>query len=95
MAGLGLVLAEAFSRYFMAVSPLKMHQIFMLALAKLRCVKTGGSGARCFAASPFGLPGFSSVVPRLHALCSMPYATFLPLHLNIAKKWASFGRTKN
>ena len=25
----------------------------------------------------------------------MPYATFLPLHLNIAKKWASFGRTKN
>ncbi len=25
--------------------------------------KRGGSGARCFAASPFGLPGFSSVVP--------------------------------
>ena len=41
----------------MAVSKLlKMHQIFMLALAKLRCVKTGGSGARCFAVSPFGLP---------------------------------------
>jgi hypothetical protein len=38
----------------MAVSLLEMHQIFMLALAKLRCVKTGGSGARCFAASPFG-----------------------------------------
>jgi hypothetical protein len=28
----------------------------MLALAKLRCVKAGGSGARCFAAFPFGLP---------------------------------------
>jgi hypothetical protein len=40
--------------------PLKMHQIFMLAVAKLRCVKTGGSGARCFAASPIGLPGVSS-----------------------------------
>jgi hypothetical protein len=37
----------------MAVSLLKMHQIFMLALAKLRCVKAGGSGARCFSASPF------------------------------------------
>jgi hypothetical protein len=36
MAGLGLVLAEAFSRHFMAVSPLKMHQIFMLAFAGLR-----------------------------------------------------------
>ncbi|PNV85433.1 MAG: hypothetical protein C0610_11835 [Desulfobacteraceae bacterium] len=36
MAGLGLVLAEAFSRHFMAVSLLKMHQIFMLALAGLR-----------------------------------------------------------
>jgi len=34
----------------------------MLALAKLRCVKTGGSGARCFAASPFGLPGVCSEV---------------------------------
>ena len=53
------------SRHFMAVSLLKMHQIFMLALAKLRCVKTGGSGARCFAASPFGLPGVYSVVPSL------------------------------
>jgi hypothetical protein len=31
----------------------------------------------------------------LHALCSMPHASFLPLHLNIARKWASFGRTKN
>jgi hypothetical protein len=30
------VLAEAFSRHFMAVSLLKMHQIFMLALAGLR-----------------------------------------------------------
>ena len=40
----------------MAVSLLKMHQIFMLAFAKLRCVKAGGSGARCFVASPFGLP---------------------------------------
>jgi|GEM_PF-5251843 len=40
----------------MAVSLLKMHQIFMLAFAKLRCAKAGGSGARCFAASPFGLP---------------------------------------
>jgi len=28
------------SRHFMAVSLLKTHQIFMLALAKLRCVKT-------------------------------------------------------
>jgi len=26
--------------------------------------RRGGSGARCFAASPFGLPGVSSVVPR-------------------------------
>jgi hypothetical protein len=48
------------SRHFMAVSLLEMHQIFMLALAKLRCGKTGGSGARCFAAFPFGLPGVSS-----------------------------------
>ncbi len=36
MAGLGLVLAEAFSRHFMAMSPLRMHQIFMLAFAGLR-----------------------------------------------------------
>ena len=43
------------SRHFMAVSLLEMHQIFMLALAKLRCGKIGGSGARCFADSPFGL----------------------------------------
>ncbi len=28
------------------------------------------------------------------APCSMLHATFLPLHLNIARKWASFGRTK-
>jgi len=48
------------SHHSMAVSPLKMHQIFMLALAKLRCVKKGGSTARCFAACPFGLPGVSS-----------------------------------
>jgi hypothetical protein len=48
------------SRHFMAVWLLKMHQIFMLALAKLRCGKTGGSGARCFTASPFGLPGVRS-----------------------------------
>jgi hypothetical protein len=40
------------SRHFMAVFLLKMHQIFMLALAKLRCVRAGGSGARCFAACP-------------------------------------------
>ena len=36
MAGLGLVLAEAFSRHFMAVSLLKMHQIFMLTFVGLR-----------------------------------------------------------
>jgi hypothetical protein len=44
----------------MAVSLLKMHQIFMLALAKLKCGKTGGSGARCFTASTCGLAGVSS-----------------------------------
>jgi hypothetical protein len=37
------------SRLFMAVFLFKIHQIFMLALARLRCVKTGGSDARCFA----------------------------------------------
>jgi hypothetical protein len=43
------------SRHFMAVFLLRMHQIFMLDLARLRCVETGGSDARCFAASPFDL----------------------------------------
>ena len=37
----------------MAVSRLRKHQIFMLTLARLRCVRTGCSDAHCFAASPF------------------------------------------
>ncbi|MGD8254797.1 MAG: hypothetical protein PVF48_10425, partial [Syntrophobacterales bacterium] len=60
LAVLGLVLAEAFSHHLMAVSLLRKHQIFMLAPARLRCVKSGGSDALCFAASPSGLPGVSS-----------------------------------
>jgi hypothetical protein len=56
----GVALAAAFSHHLMAVSLVRKHQIFMLAPAKLRCVKSGGSDARCFAASPFGLPGVSS-----------------------------------
>jgi len=31
----------------------------------------------------------------LVSLCPVLHASFLPLHLNIAKKWASFGRTKD
>ena len=38
------------ARHLMAVSLLRKHQIFMLALAKLRCVKSGGLDARCFPA---------------------------------------------
>ena len=48
MAGLGLVLAEAFSRHFMAVSLLKMHQIFMLAFTGLR---VEGEGAQVLVVS--------------------------------------------
>jgi hypothetical protein len=44
----------------MAVFLLSKHQLFMLALAKLRYIKKGGSDARCVTASPFGLPGVSS-----------------------------------
>jgi hypothetical protein len=40
----------------MAMSLLRKHQIFMLALAKLKSVKKGGSDARCFRVSTFGLP---------------------------------------
>ena len=55
MTELGLVLAEAFSRHIMAVSLMRKHQIFTLALAKLRGGKSGGSDGRCFPAFPFGL----------------------------------------
>ncbi|MGB6376604.1 MAG: hypothetical protein WBG24_07770, partial [Syntrophobacteria bacterium] len=60
MAGLGLVLAEAFSRHFMAVSLLKMHQIFMLAFTGLR---VEGEGAQVLVVSqppPLAFPGVSA-----------------------------------
>jgi len=60
MATLGLVLAVAFSRHFMAVSLLKMHQIFMLAFTGLR---VEGEGAQVLVVSqppPLAFPGVSA-----------------------------------
>ena len=41
----------------MAVSLWNTPQIFLLGVAGLRLVRTGSSGARCFATSPLASPG--------------------------------------
>ena len=60
MAGLGLVLAEAFSRHFMAVSLLKIHQIFMLTFAGLRVERKVAQVLVVSQPPPLAFPGVSA-----------------------------------
>ena len=58
------------SRHFMALSLLKMHQIFMLAFAGAKSGRRGGSGARCSAASPLTMAFPQLVLKKWRNSCS-------------------------
>ena len=89
-----LVHNEQFAAFYGSVA-FKNAPNLHAGLCVVKSARKGGSDARCFAASPLAFLVFLLSLQGSMPYAPMPHSTFLPLHLNIARKWASFGRTKN